>query len=539
MSNAVKFWHEKSSPEIENSARKRENPAHVKKKNLPNRKLIVGIMLACFASLILGTVGFFLFQKYSRPDSIANILPADDTLFFAELQLDEQASALSQTFQNENTSEIFGLDSLGLPDVTSLIALAENRISVAFFGDQIDPQNFALIFSISDESTVIDFFENSTLAEESLATQNFLHQKIFYFPQSRSLAFTFYNGDLILAANLETLQKIATAIHVPEKRVAKSAGFRAITGKLNPRGNFIYATPSFLDDFFLNRFTGIQKALAAPLLNIWQAGGATFEATANGLQVQTQIVLKKTAITHQPFLEADEIDQNFLDFWGEDTKLFSANENIAAQIENFLNSGGAQNSTFATVAESLAGNLVHTWLGTNFTLAEISEIFATPSAVGLTESGGLVIIAESSLENIFEKLKAANGKIAATEKIVALPDTTPGRELTTENAPGVEEEIFASYKITTINFPQYALSFADLGDFSILSTEKTALENMVARAVGEEKFLPDQEPGSGNLIYVRVDAAENPFLQPFQFVLTNVNFESDSVSVRIDFSFEK
>ena len=158
----------------------------MKKSHSKNRTLVGGILLAIFALGILAAVAVFLFEKYSRPSELAEILPAD-TLFFAEVQLGSGAAEFAEIFADESDDDVFGFDSLGFSQPEKLLGLAKNRIGLAFFGAEIDPGNFALIFDVADENAAREFLENETLDGESLATENFLGQKIYFFPKIRDL----------------------------------------------------------------------------------------------------------------------------------------------------------------------------------------------------------------------------------------------------------------------------------------------------------------------------------------------------------------
>ncbi|MFH0834643.1 MAG: hypothetical protein V2A63_04655 [Patescibacteria group bacterium] len=505
----------------------------MKKRIFKNRNLLGGILLAFFAVGILATLGYFLFQKYTQPITLGEILPADETLFFAELQLKKNNSAPGQIFENSAEQDLFGLDSLGFAQPETLFGFAQNHIGIAFFGERIDPGNFALVLDVADENSVLQFLQSEAIEGETLANENFRGQKIYYFPASRALAATFFRGNLILAANEIALQNIVTAIQNPDKRVENSAGWRALAAKLNPRANFIFVSSKFLNEFFASKFSGLQKVLAAPLLQKFSAGGANFLVANNEIKIDSRLVLANSAVAEKPFWTGGNIDPALLNFFGAETQFLLANENLEAQLQQFF----SQNATLAAIAQSAISDLVKTWFGSLLKASEVEEILAAPNAFSLTETGGLVAVFTGNLEDIFAQLPTANGKIAAQEETVELPDKTAGHELTVENtSPTVEEEVFAGNKIKTIHFPKYALSFAQLDDFAIFATEKDALKKMLSRFVGEEKFLAEN-PSGENVFFVRLDQPENLLLQSFRFALAGVKFASDGI--KIEFSLAK
>lgn len=506
------------------------------KKTIRRRNFWIGIFLVILATGILATVGFFLAQKYSQPPSLAKLLPNEETLLFAELRLDEETPQLAQLFAGIPNSQILELENLGLNnDTEALLAFAKNRIGVAFFGENVDSQNFALILDFVERDEVLEFFEKQTLADEELKTQNFLHQKIYYFPRSHPLAFMFVGQDLILGSDLKILQKIATAIHVPEKRVANGEDFRAVIAKLNPRANFVYFSPRFANAFFDNRFAGMERVFATPLLNLWSGGGTNFAANNDGLKIQTRLILKNNFVRRPLFLETKNFDLKLLNFFGEETHNFFASNQLNSQLTHFLKATANENSPLFALTKSWLGQNVWTWLGENFTTADLSPLWEKASIVGVSTSGGLIGIFEGEFDQLLEKLKTASGKLAATEKIVELPDTTPGRELVVENSSTVEENLFASHKITRLKFPNYELNFTKLGNFLVITSERDVLEKIIAHFVAEEKvfgnLIETSEITGGNIFYSRIENSEVPLLQPFLFAVTGVNTETDGVKI--------
>jgi hypothetical protein len=509
----------------------------MKKEVHKNRNLLIGIFLVILTTGILATVGFSLAKKYSQPPSLAKLLPNEDTLLFAELRLNEETPQLAQLFAGIPGSQILELKDLGLANsAEELLAFAKNRIGVAFFGENVNSQNFALILDFVERDEVLKFFEKQTLADEELKTQNFLHQKIYYFPRSHPLAFMFVGQDLILGSDLKILQKIATAIHVPEKRIANGADFRAVIAKLNPRANFIYFSPHFANAFFESRFAGMERVFATPLLNLWSGGGANFAANnENGLKIQTRLILKNNFVRRPLFLETKNFDLKLLNFFGEEAQSFFASNQLNSQLTHFLEATANENSPLFALTKSWLGGNVQTWLGGNFTTEDLSPLWENANAVGVSTSGGLIGIFEGEFDQLLEKLKTVNGKLAATEKIVELPDTTPGRELVVEKFSTVEENLFASHKITSLKFPNYELNFAKLDNFLIITSERDVLEKIIAHFVAEEKAFGDlaERSGitSGNIFYSRIENAEIPLLRPFRFAIVGINAETDGVRI--------
>jgi len=509
----------------------------VKKKISRRRNLLAGILLTVFAVIILGVAGFFILVKYSQAPSLAKLLPNEETLVFGELRLDGDTPKLTQFFGGTPASSLLEVENLALSDIEELFALAENRIGVAFFGESLDPQNFALVLDAREKEKVLAFFEKQTLDGEELQTENYLHQKIYYFPRSRNLAFMFPGKDVIIAPNLKTLQNIAESIHIPEKRIENSEGFRQTIAKLNPREDFIFLSPKFINALFANRFEGMGKAFATPLLDLWEGGGVNFVGQAEGIEIKTRFVFKNLVARDTPFLDVESLHSEVLNLFGEETQTFFASGELSSQLTHFLEKSKNTNSPLATLTTSWLNQEVQKWFGDNFTLADFTPLFENTSAMGISSSGGMLGVFEGEFPALLEKLEQASGKLASEEKLVELPDTTPGHELVVKEEAKIEEDLFASNKITRLKFPDYELNFAQLGNFFVFTSEREVLEKMIARFVAEERTFEElvekSEIDGGNIFYTRVENSEVPLLQPFLFTLAGVDFETDGMSIEM------
>ncbi len=515
----------------------------MEKKTHNSRNKITGVTLIVFTAAILGAIAFFLFQKYSQPPSLAKILPADETLFFTELRTnveDPTWKDLQQIFAGSSPVEISNIDSLGFANTTDFLALLNKRIGIAFLGESLDSQRFLLALDVLDVNTALNFLEAQTLENESLASENYLHQKIYFYPQSRELAFFFYGNDLILASSLKDLEAIARVIHGSSENLKNSAKYQAVIQKLNPRETvFVYFSEKLIQQIFISNLEGMRNALATPLLDLFESGGTTLTSSGEGLQLTTQLALKNKYSREQLFAEVEEVNSKTLNLLGEETKSFWAAKNSTAQLTHFLSASKEKNPAFPILLKNLAEKFTREWLGEETSFSkEIAPLFESTSVLGQTNSGGFFGILENAdSEALLVKLEKSNGKLAARQKLVELPDTTPGHELIVDNEPETVEELFASHKITTLKFPNYELSFAKLDNLLVFANENEVLEKMIARFVAEEKvfenLLTESEISAGNIFYTRVDDSENPLLQPFRFTLAGMDFGVDGVRMKL------
>ncbi len=548
MSNEERFWHENCSPEIEKNAFFWEDSVRVKKKICHSRNIFSGILLTFFALGILGVTGFFLFLKYSQPPSLAKILPAEETLFFAEIQTNVENPEwqnLRNIFAGSPPPvELGNFNSLGFANAEEFLGLLRNRIGIAFFGEDLNPNRFLLVMDVADVNLAREFLTAQTLTDETLTEKNYLHQKIYSYPRSRKLAFSFFGNDLLLASERKDLEKIARVIHDSSKSLKNSTAFQAVVRKINPRSTgFAYFSEKMIQQTFTSNIGGMRNVLATPLLDFFESGGVTFIPRNGGVQFAIRLALKGKFVHSNLFVETETVNFKILDFLNEDTKIFWATKNSTAQLSHFLTASEKTNPAFPLLLKGIAKKLTREWFGKEISFAkDISPIFENASMLGKTNSGEFFGIFENTeSEALLEKLISSRGKLAADEKLVALPDTTPGHELAIKSESAISEELFASHKITQIRFPKYELNFVKLDNFLVFTSEKKTLEKMIICFVAEEKIfenlLIESGIADGNIFFMRVENSENTFLKPFRFVLAGVDFGVDEI--KIELSLEK
>lgn len=531
-----------------------------------NSKKIFGSLIALGSIALLLVISWFFWLKYTAPTPLAKLLPGDSTLLFFELKTEEnlvELEQLKQIFTETSLAELLDLDSLGLAEPESIFDFVNRRAGIAFFGPEPDPNHFVLVIDIADEDTVLDFFENQTLPDEKLKSENYLGQKIYSYPRSHSLVFAFHGSDLLLSSSSNDLKKVASAIHSPSKRVSAQASYRTLISNLNPRGNsFGYLSENFIQRVLAVRFGGLRRALATPLLDLWQSGGVKLKANKKGLKIETRLILKDTHLREPVFLDPQEFNAEILDLLGPETKTFYAGNNFNQQLQHFMSETKKLNPAFTLLTQGTFKKIIHDWLGNNIDFeADLAPILESNSLIGFNDSGAVVgLLTGSSTFKNFEKLKdkilKADGKIAATEKGMLLPDDSLGIELVVE-AESVQEEAidYEGIRINKISFPRYAIYYSTLGDILLLASEEEALIKMIDRFTGKtespifysskDEARPRRDKSgfvdlidtSGikakNIRYTRIDESEIALLKPFRFVLSSLNFTENGIALEI------
>jgi len=543
VSSAGKFWHEKHFPEIEKSAGKRENRSRVKKIIHRRRNLSIGVLLAFFSVGILTTIGIFLWQKYSGPVALARILPADKTLFFAEIRTnaeDENWRELAANFENISPTALASFDKLSFAAPDEFLNLLDERIGFAFLGAELDPDRFVLILNVADPDAAFDFLTKQTLVGEKLLSRNYFHQKIYFYPRSHPLAFFFFGDDLIVASERTDLEKIARVIHDKNLALRSSPNYSKVIAKIDPRATaFAFFSEKFLEEILTASLDGLRSALAAPLVEIWASGGATIEPRADGLVVESFFAVKNNFARAKIFARAKNFDLSKLAVFGDETRTFFAGRDLAKQLRAFF--ADDENEIAATILRGAVGKFSREWLGAEIDAGKfLPEFLGAESIVGFAENGIVGRFPESENFAEFVELVADSaGRIAVERRGEILEDGTVALEMSAEDVESSRSEIFfASQKIEQIAFPNFEIDFAKIGGEIFFATNIDDLKKILARVVAEENsgFAElARSVAAPNIFFARLVASENPLLAPFQFFASGVRFEPDGARMKFLF----
>lgn len=479
----------------------------------------------------------FFWQKWPKSMDVAKILPENTFAFFEiELQKKSNWSNLKNQFSEIALSEILEID----PILVEVLNFAQKRVGIGFVGTEFSPQNFVIILDVKKPTKVLDFLKTQTALKEELLIQKIGKQKIFLYPRSRTLTFTFQGKDLILTSNLDVLQEILTS----PRSLSESPKFQIIQhSEFTPVDNFGFIATSLFQELIQQNLTGFQQLLGLEILKLWENFAFTLSAQESGVKIDFQGFLTPAAIQQKIFLELEEQDSLNLEFINSKTKIFLASQNLAAQFSNFLTKLEKQNPSLKLLIQGLLQKLQTDFLGPEFNFP-LQEIFQQNFILGKTFPGDIfAFFLTENLPELEKSLLNAQGLLAAQEKIISLPDGTLAKELSQPDAPPLREEVvFAGFKVVQLIFANFVLNFFNIQNQVLMTTNPNLFQNFNLDLTLKEttnilpKFLNTKAP---NLFYLALAEKRPAILQPFHFLFSSLEFGTKNCLLEIFFSTAK
>jgi hypothetical protein len=550
-----------------------------------HRQKIKGGILAMIGIFSLCFIGWFLFGKMFRPQYLAEILPASQTLAVVEINTDGAASQPQQFYRLMSKYPVYSKDGL-VKLLTYLMPLdfakdvepwLGRRVGMAVVKSAQTGQMDRIYFVESrDHNMTLEFMRSRALraANEEMISKDFKGYKVYAYPISHLFEFTFINNYLVLAENNSAMENLLNSIAAGGQKLADDPDYAKASNNLAQGGlifayadfSRIYDTLSLNEDFMTRK--GQDFNAFKPFLAIFKSAGLTVFAEQNRFTLQSLTNLDKKIINDGGYLTfSEKYTGNLLHIANEEPVLLAGGHDLRKELSRVreLFSGGTKTSDM--VFEGILEAQKQLYFGKDISLeGDIYPLLA----------GEYLFTVDNSLENPqfslilelldkdkdlprFEKIVAAfkntGGIFMPKIQTVTLPDGTTGQEIVA--SPEQIESSQENYEDLTLNILKlgntgWSVYYAAVGDKIILSTNKDLIKHMIDRAEGRiEKSLVNT-PFYDNVLNpamrtadeifnikigalteaLGLNANENlkPYLLPFANLAVSRNYFTDGIS---------
>ena len=504
---------------------------------------IFGGILAVLALGLLLVLGWFFFTKYTQPTSLAELLPANSTLLYADIKTDAaraDARQLAELFDAADAAELFDIDSLGFTDSADFLALLGRRTGVAYLGAAFDTQQFAFIAEAPDQAGMRDYLATQTLAGEELEESIYLGYPVLSWPRSRSLAASFIGNDLILAAN-ETLlcDMLETAAGLQDS-LADSAQFAAVQARANRQAlGFGFISKDLTDQLLLRQLGGLDYAVAAPFLDLSIGAGIELQPEQDGLRMRVSFILNDTAARAGIFQTSGAEAGSLTDLLGEEVARFATGQDIAGGLAHIFTSLKKERAHEVLLAEGYFNKETKRVLGTDFN--QLQPLLAGESLLGQTRTGGwFAAFAGAGIPAAFTAVQqvavAGSGVLLAGQERWRLPDESTGTRLT---AGTVRETSLVSDGVEITRWQARGsadeLYTASLPELVLVASEREQIETMLDRAIAGEmgaftQLLTASKLPADAVFFSHVNSQISQ-LRPFRYQLVGLSGDDSALDL--------
>jgi len=550
-----------------------------------HRQKIRGGILALIGIFSLGFIGWFLFGKMFRPQYIAEILPASQTLAVVEINTDGSAPQPQQFYELMSKYPVYGKDGL-VKLLTYLLPLdftkdvepwLGRRVGMALVkGAQAGQMDRIYFVESRDHDMTLKFMQSRTLqaANEEMTSRDFKGYKVYGYPVSHLFEFTFINNYLVLAESGTAMENLLTDISAGGQKLADDTDYAKASNNL-AQGGLIFAYADFrqlydtlsLNQDFMTR-KGQDFTAFKPFLSVFKSAGMTVFADKGRFTLQSFTNLDKDVLKDGEYITfSEKYEGKLLSICSEEPVLLAGGHDLNKEINRIqeLFSGGTNTSNM--VFEGLLEAQKQIYLGKDISLQD--DVYPLLSGEYLftvdnsLEKPQLSLILEMTdkgrdlprFEKIVTAFKNTSGIFTPKVQTVTLPDGTTGQEIVA--SPEQVESFNENYEDVVLNTLMlgntgWNIYYTSVGNDILLSTNKDLMKDMIDRAEGRMPTSLVKTPFYTNVLEPAMRTADEifnikmgalteamglndnenlkPYLLPFANLAVSKNYFTDGIS---------
>lgn len=517
---------------VEEKARKIINEVKLKKRKASisprRRQQIRGGLLTLIGLFALTFIGYFLFTKFFRPQPLAELLPAEQSLAFLEVNIDSTDYQPKQflellknhpVYQRDNLIKLFdfiapfdyskdlepwlgrkvGAALLNVPSPADGNVLRSSRSTL----------KWAFFIETRDYSKTLDSIKSiaMTRQKEEIVSQDYKNITVYSFKFSHSFQFAFLNNYLAASDNQETLYALIDSYTGGKTKLADTPSYQKVSNNL-PHGGIAFgyldvkgyvgamaADPSFISQ--KGRYLGSLK----PYLNMFNAIGLSIFADKDKFTAQTFTAINVENGQDKGYVTfADKYQGSLLSLIDETPVFLAGGRDLSMEInrlEQILADGSKNNPLLLSSmlemqkqkyfgkAVSLKDDVYPLFNGEY--LFSIANTFSDPQFTLLLTMGDPIKDPERVTRLVNEFLRTG-GILTPHIQNVTLPDGTVGQEIV--SAPeklSRSDEDYNGENITVIKIGDtgYFIYLAQVKNRAIVTTSHDTAKKIVDRINGK------------------------------------------------------
>lgn len=475
---------------------KKDNTKKKVKRIKINKRAIFGAVFAVIMIAILVSVGFLLFRKAFSAQSIAKLLPAENTIASLEININYDHSQSIKTFNLLENHKAYSKEQLEIA-VIKQMGFPNSERSDSWLG-----RNAGATLLKSDEDQIFTLYFTEIFDKESAKkevslkkTETYQNQEIY---KNEGPLFYVFLGDYLFTSEAEEAIKYLIDAQEDHK-LYSSAGYRRIDDNLPfNRVAFLYLDFNNIDASVFSYFeflgeSGLSIDAIKPFLSFFNEEGVALIAMDQQFEIKTFLSLNAEHLDNGQYISSQEnysselskyIDENAYMFWG--------GKNLDSGMKRFVEIFADADPKAITAFENLLENYIHKYLGPEISFQEdVGPLFRNEYAFaieGYEDINAYKILIE--LENPEEqalKIQEIADNFSTIGAIFEprvvtheLEDGTKSKEII-----AVPEEITRSqseYQEKTIYELQmgnndWGIYYAISGDLAIIATHPQAVKN--------------------------------------------------------------
>ncbi len=452
---------------------------------------IAAFLAAAALCLALALAGYVTWRLF-RASSVAGVLPARDTVFFAEADSLSLPSSLLQASGVGNLASMLPpLSGATIADVAEAVHGRTLGLALLRQGKAMQP-----VFFIGTRGRKRALEALADLAPlGALENTGPAGMPVYRFKEGPAFSFAFAGTTLALASSPGVLLRLGDTLEAPEQSLQNDPGYQKALGNL-PRHAWLKGYFA-LSPFDASEAVGDLGAFLLPLKVLFKGAGFAVRSSPSGLHFNTYVSLDPAAVAfnHRPASGQPPAYELTRFLPAEKLLFYMGGANLEGEWLNTLETLSQLNPAYGLIVEGLLRARAEAMFGSGVSLRnDIYPLLKGQYALALSRAsdGSLAVslllshrdrdFADIKLGKLFEGFRTLAGQHTPKTLTVTLPDGTEARELVANpDQLAVSEGRYRGWPVRCVNIAGSSYGFCTTlsEDLIVLSNKREALEQTI------------------------------------------------------------
>lgn len=552
---------------------------------------IKGVSFLLMAIFVCSVVAVLLFNKLTTPDSIAKIMPANNTIGIMEAIIDINHSQPQKflellsghkSYLPENITALF--NQLTPFDFnTEIKPWLGRKIAIALYDTSSRQENRPLsmlaFIETNDPTLTLSTIQKRapSLGEQAIKKTDYNNYTIYEFSLSYNQAFSFIDRYLVIADTPETLKQYIEEYSTNNEKLKQNPDYKKTSNNL-PRGSLIFGYINYeklfdtldKDSGFISK-KGKDMLAFRPFLDLFKAEGLSIFADNEKFSAQTFTVLNKEKLDGSTFITySEKYPGRLLSLVGPDPVLLGAGHDLTKEITRIEEIFRSGTNSPAQIFEGLIEAQKQKYFGKSIRLKEDiypllqkEYLFSVDNSLEKPVFNLLIELGQPEkdkriLDKIAEAFFNTGGIFSPKIVEVELPDGTIGKEIiASPETISRKSFIHNDTEIIAFQLGETGMSiyFSFIDDIFIISGNEDSIKSIVDRAKTDNNTTTDNFTSTDyyrkqvkpilrtadEVMHIKVGAVTewlglnddpnlSPYLLPFTNMTVTKNYFEDGIS---------
>src|SRR3989339_28495 len=374
---------------------KAEHKPAVKKDTLPlKNKLINGAILLIILTAF-SLMAIFMAQKVLEPTNLGNILPANQTVAFATINVADLSTktTLSEDYSlNPANLEKTVAGYLNQESFDLLKSWFGSQIAIALIADTNQSIEKIYFLEYQSRSEAEKFLNSLTVEDESLSRETYEGHTIYSYSLSQNFSACFISNYMVISQNAEILKLIIDSSKGSSSNLKSLSAYNTIADNLpyDATGIAFWNVELYPDlaASYLPIYDMIPEALIAPVMSIFNGFGAAIQANADGFYIQTYTSVDKELLADNSYFSlVKKYNADLATFIPSEPEMFFGGENLQGEIAKTVSVFQQFNESAAIIFEGILRGAIKDYFGDSIDVDDdVYPIFEDEYAISAYEN---------------------------------------------------------------------------------------------------------------------------------------------------------